>query len=828
MSDNELDYTTTACGKCGTAPRQQEGMVACDCCNKWFHYACVGVTDAVKKEKRWYCNDVGCQAAAKEYQVEKAKKSRRKKDTIIPTNPEESDASSVRSSVSQLVPSVKERIEAMEKEQQRLEQEWEAEKIIRQKEMEFRNALRRKKWLEEQELRKQELQWEAEMRDLELQEKSRELEQQLKVKQDHLRSVQEMENNYQERMSVIDQQLGKMKMGRSEKSGSVPNPFEGTSGQGPLNQSTPKRNSAGYKPLKKKPNKRPVSDSESSDEYGDESVYKESNEEDGTSAERSNFEAQRSGHGRSDGLGQQHFGPTRAQLAARHGIGKHLPAFSGRPEDWPLFYAAYKSSTEACGFSDIDNLSRLQQCLKGNALDLVRGQLLLPKSVPRVIQKLRQHFGRPELLLQSHLDRIQKLDPLKPNNLRGFIPFGNAVEQLCEHIEAAELKEHLVNPLLIKDLVKKLPDAEKRQWIEYKRGKRKVTLRTFTNFLSRIAEDACEANVDVDLVPSGKAADDSSGRKAKGRGALYSHFEGDSASAVPSNQRKLRSCKVCGRTDHRLRYCEDFKKLPHVERVAMVDRDKLCILCLGEHGGQCRFKFRCNVGDCREAHNPLIHPGLSNPIIGMSAHIRTNNPVMFRIIPVELYCGESKLTALAFLDEGASVTLIEGNLADRLGIVGVEEKLTINWTSDVSRVEKNSRRMNVWASAVGSGEKILLRTVRTVGRLMLPRQKLDGKELARPSYAWIANRVVQWSTGNIDWTKQCPFFRSVGSQTGFYSRANRRTVQTRLDGVRSKEYGHRWQLCLLSPRNQQRGYPRSSEKPLRVRRVRSRYNNRVR
>lgn len=56
------------------APRQQEGMVACDCCDKWFHYTCVGVTDAVKKEKRWYCDDIACQLAAKEYQKQKGKK----------------------------------------------------------------------------------------------------------------------------------------------------------------------------------------------------------------------------------------------------------------------------------------------------------------------------------------------------------------------------------------------------------------------------------------------------------------------------------------------------------------------------------------------------------------------------------------------------------------------------------------------------------------------------------------------------------------------------------------------------------------------------------
>ncbi|XP_055641204.1 uncharacterized protein LOC129778361 isoform X2 [Toxorhynchites rutilus septentrionalis] len=173
------------------------------------------------------------------------------------------------------------------------------------------------------------------------------------------------------------------------------------------------------------------------------------------------------------GQGQVRAAPTKTQLAARSGVSKKLPMFSGKPEDWPLFYGMYQASTEACGYSDIENLVRLQECLKGQALEMVRGQLLLPKSVPRVIEKLRQLYGRPEKLLQSHLEKVHRLEPPKTGKLATFISFGTAVEQLCEHLEAADLKQHLVNPLLIQDLVKKLPDNDKREWVRFKRGKKK-------------------------------------------------------------------------------------------------------------------------------------------------------------------------------------------------------------------------------------------------------------------------------------------------------------------------------------------------------------------
>lgn len=80
------------------------------------------------------------------------------------------------------------------------------------------------------------------------------------------------------------------------------------------------------------------------------------------------------------------------------------------------------------------------------------------------------------------------------------------------------------------------------------------------------------------------------------------------------------------------------------------------------------------------------------------------------------------MIVLAFLDEGASITLIEQNLANRLGVIGSREELTIQWTADIERVERNS---------IGAEEKILLTTVQTVEQLLLPAQPLNSEALRR-------------------------------------------------------------------------------------------------
>ncbi|XP_055547018.1 histone acetyltransferase p300-like isoform X1 [Wyeomyia smithii] len=49
------------------------------------------------------------------------------------------------------------------------------------------------------------------------------------------------------------------------------------------------------------------------------------------------------------------------QLAARQAVSRELPIFSGVPEEWPLFYSTFTTSTEMCGYTQEENLIRLMK-----------------------------------------------------------------------------------------------------------------------------------------------------------------------------------------------------------------------------------------------------------------------------------------------------------------------------------------------------------------------------------------------------------------------------------------------------------------------------------
>uniref|UniRef100_A0A182RLB4 Uncharacterized protein n=1 Tax=Anopheles funestus TaxID=62324 RepID=A0A182RLB4_ANOFN len=60
---------------------------------------------------------------------------------------------------------------------------------------------------------------------------------------------------------------------------------------------------------------------------------------------------------------------------------------------------------------------------------------------------------------------------------------------------------------------------------------------------------------------------------------------------------------------------------------------------------------------------------------------------------------------LLSLEMGSSVTLMDEELAQQLGIEGVAEPLCMRWTGDTTRVEAGSRRVNLQVGPVGSSRR---------------------------------------------------------------------------------------------------------------------------
>ncbi|XP_062555732.1 uncharacterized protein LOC134220646 [Armigeres subalbatus] len=431
------------------------------------------------------------------------------------------------------------------------------------------------------------------------------------------------------------------------------------------------------------------------------------------------------------------YGPTPSQLAARQVMPRDLPTFSGDPEEWPIFYSSFLNSTQVCGYSDAENLARLQRCLRGNALESVRSRLLLPSSVDSVMGTLRMLYGRPEILINSLLRRVRTTPGPKAENLKTIVDYGLQVQNLIDHMIVSQQHKHLENPLLLNELVEKLPTSFKLQWSGFKQAHTDVNLVTFNSFISNLVCLASDLLVNSDAYqnhPKGNRPD-------KQREKLFVHAQDpphgsddqEKYSETAPQERMDKGCSYCDATTHYIFDCQPFKAMTVEARWKVIHLKNLCRTCLVTHRRwPCRSKRECGIQGCRARHNQLLHaPQLEqNPIASNDVQIHQNHHQshtfsLFRYVPVKLFGNGKTVNIFAFLDEGSSSTLLDAEVAGHLGMDGPSSSLWLSWTGNVSREEKESKCISLTIAGENLQQKYTIDNVLTVGELNLPKQSFN-------------------------------------------------------------------------------------------------------
>ncbi|XP_055623324.1 uncharacterized protein LOC129766751 [Toxorhynchites rutilus septentrionalis] len=404
-------------------------------------------------------------------------------------------------------------------------------------------------------------------------------------------------------------------------------------------------------------------------------------------------------------------GPTPQQIAARQVVSKELPVFSGDPLDWPLFISSFRHSTETCGYSDSENLLRLQRCLKGSS----------------------------EQIVKVMVTKLRETPAPKANRMDTLVKFGLTVQNLAAHLRAVGQERHLSNPILLQELVDKLPDAVKFNWALYQQQLPVVDLSTFSDYMAKVAS-ATSTIVSCDMDSKHVHRDD---RRPKEKGYVNAHavetaqFSRETADGKqrihPSTEIIKKSCSVCSGGNHQATNCATFKKLSVDERWKIVKDRKLCRRCLIAHTRwPCKGEI-CGVGGCQKRHNRLLHYDPSSteskPGVSVNAtvtiHRQSAASTLFRVIPVTLYGEKGQINTHAFLDDGSSVTLVEQAIVDSLGVEGKTESLCIQWTGGINKTFSGVQRVKMNISGVGSSKQFDISDVYTVASLGLPEQTLD-------------------------------------------------------------------------------------------------------
>ncbi|XP_053692049.1 uncharacterized protein LOC128740530 [Sabethes cyaneus] len=433
----------------------------------------------------------------------------------------------------------------------------------------------------------------------------------------------------------------------------------------------------------------------------------------------------------------------RSQLAARQAVPKDLPEFAGNPEDWPLFFSMYTSSTQMCGFSNEENMLRLRKCLKGKALEAVRCRLLHPSNVTGVLATLKMLYGRPETIVQATISKIRCLPSPDIDRLESLVNFALTVENLVATIEACGVQDFMYNASLKFELVDRLPPTLRLDWAKYTRGNLAPNLADFSKWLYSMAEDASAVmSASTNALRS---------RSSKKDAFINVHSEtANDRSGAPANQIKdtrdqgreaPKDCFACKGTCPSLAKCKRFTELSYDSKWAVIREAKLCRKCLRKHNGTCRQQNKCGINGCIYLHHPLLHSektdasrrfSQAEAATGTSCNVHQaqTNDVLFRIVPVVLYGPSKMVETYAFIDDGSELTLMEHSLAQELGLQGSQKTLCLKWTGGASRMENESLKVDMAISSVrNTSQKYQLADVRTIQELRLRPQTLVASEL---------------------------------------------------------------------------------------------------
>lgn len=412
------------------------------------------------------------------------------------------------------------------------------------------------------------------------------------------------------------------------------------------------------------------------------------------------------------------------KMLARTASGDGLPKFDGNIKEWPLFINQYRLTTAAGEYSGIENVVRLNKCLSGKAREAVQHMLMASTDGEQIVQALELRFGRPELLLRSFIQEIKELPTI--SNWEAFIEFDGVVRNLSAGIKG--LKHHIYNPELLCLLLQKLPQYQAMMWGQYV-TEEMISEPTVTDFAKWVEQTAKYAtSISHTLTAGGFIG------AAVGQANSSSSFKSD------GRKQESKKCLICHKDVHEIILCDVFKASDAKRRFQLAMEAKLCFCCLRSHSGRCDRRQQCPVEGCSRYHHQLLHKGESTAAQSVRTEFTSLNTMksersmfcqaLLKIIPVRIRGPKGVAEVPALLDEGSSVTIIDADVADALGIAGYKKSLCCTLMSGLKRTDERSEVVEIEvAENTPSKPFFKLAGVRTIRNSNLNGQRIDANDL---------------------------------------------------------------------------------------------------
>ncbi|XP_055622871.1 uncharacterized protein LOC129766371 [Toxorhynchites rutilus septentrionalis] len=431
-----------------------------------------------------------------------------------------------------------------------------------------------------------------------------------------------------------------------------------------------------------------------------------------------------------------------------------LPKYGGAAREWPKFKKAFDETTKQGQFNRLENLNRLQTVLYGNAERSVRQLMMDPNNMDQIIDRLEDNFGRPELVYK---ELLAELTNIKRESRNLITEISEALDNLVCNVSLMDREEFLIDHRLVEEIIRKMPYGLQVKWTEEMYDGAK-TLADLNEWLkphsrtNRLLNGTSRPQPRETSRPQPREINRSQPRDTRPERRFNVNTHQENRSTIIK-----RNCEAC-RGNHKLLECTRFKAMKPEKRNELAFKAKVCLSCLAFTNHMmrdCKRAKQCGINGCKFKHHPLIHKsheressdsnqseGQHSPDTQADGEIHnhqqlTKSNVFYQIVPVTLKNNDKIINTFAFLDAGSSLSLIDEEIANKLGLNGRIDPLMLKWTQNVTRNEQNSRRVQVRIN--GNNEKeYVMKGVRTIKNLQLPEQSFN-KEVMEKRYPYLKN-----------------------------------------------------------------------------------------
>ncbi|XP_052745005.1 uncharacterized protein LOC128199455 isoform X2 [Bicyclus anynana] len=356
----------------------------------------------------------------------------------------------------------------------------------------------------------------------------------------------------------------------------------------------------------------------------------------------------------------------------------------------------------------IQKLYYLRSYLIGEPLDLIKNLPITPESYSEALKLLENRYENKYKIVNEHISHLLDLKCITKSTASNLRDFVSCIRQQLAAISIHEPNVIHWSPILLCIFSRKLDSFTTRAYQMDRSSDNKPSLEEFLQYLEK--------------------------RALALENAEQGHTEGNSRVAALATQGS--SCSYCKSKEHKLFKCKKFYLLTAQERILFIEKNKLCITCLGTHKGKCRFHFRCS--DCKGCHNSLVcnSPALAPPVT-LTGNI--DNNVLLPTARVKVFSKNGREYRIkALLDSGSQVSLVTSKVIKILGLTPTPNNTNIIGISNTKNNTKYCIPLEVHSMHIPFKKIINCHVVENI-TCKLPQSNIDISKIHIPNNITLAD-----------------------------------------------------------------------------------------